>query len=244
MNKLSLVEKIEDIGLNNLFARMGTGLNIGSWSRLGMYISKEAVSKVIGYDSGYYLPFTEPNAKPIVFGVSTTDNPMILVDDMASFCTQIIAFDRKGNVVSFHYPLVSFSFDYMVEKHLNDFKTKMYDTLGDEKLIAVTSTNISNSFYTSISPQITGRERVKREGLFLSLQEFFSGENIQFVIANQSSNDLIYTPLPKETCGFSGIPYISGYCFVPKQLSQSNRNEYFILFQNNVIKNMKKYGGF
>jgi len=149
---------------------------------------------------------------------STQEYPAVIYDDRAISCTMFLTFDGRGNALHGHYPLI-YKHDPTVTDYLTEHKEGFEQFVDPERLVVVTGTN---STYLG------------RDALLESIITFFGTESVQLLVARQNPHQQVFTQLPTQ------IQKILGLLFVPRQLSKTNRNEYFIIENEELAETIKQ----
>ncbi|MCM2325129.1 MAG: hypothetical protein NDI94_01580 [Candidatus Woesearchaeota archaeon] len=190
---------------------------------LGMAMTDNFLPQVIGRSlpaaTEYVYPQTRdsnlrrlkyPHDKVYPLGnnciATTREYPLVMAFDGLGDCTGLFSFNGEGDALFRHRRMINYTDDDIrAETQLFTKTAERY--LGKDRLTLITGTNIAGE---------------GRDDMILKIMECLNEKDIELLIARQSHDQSVYTELPTL------IDYIKGGFFVPRYLSITGRNEYYI----------------
>ena len=158
--------------------------------------------------------------------LSTPDNPAIIYDGGASDCTILFNVAPDGSVLSFHDSLHAYKEEVRAKK-LNDLQGEVKTRLGDNSLLIITGMNM----------QFADDLGKAKDWLVGKIKAGLSDFDIRLLLTRQSESQTEYSQLPQE------VQKIYGLVYVPKQFTQTDNNELFVITDKSDERGIRDFLG-
>lgn len=170
----------------------------------------------------------------------TAEDPAILFEHRASFCTLLLSFDATGNAAILHQPMYGEIGDKVddedLDSKLEEFRRVSQSTVNSQGLTLVSATNALNKDTGQQKRVLQGVVNKmapdKIEPLFIRAEESAYKDVGRLEELRRHLKDSINKKFTKNSPLPGDIRDISGLIFVPSEVSVSGKNIIFVIDKN------------